>query len=252
MNEQLLSEMIDRHLGNQHDEQDDEELKTEFTSWSPSLSQCSILGEKDGPQCCLAVVDTRRLAAHRHGRSNQYAVFHVAQLWRAALVDEQIDEEYLIHGDVKGRGSDYFSMPFGKDVQNALDTLTDSAVIAANDPFNRLEDITIQAMNLAEELFTKRGPTGDAGAFIYAVATFLAMRYQHLPLGQFEMHIPRIARTIFHGIGSKSDQSVAMLMKAWAEDERVMLDLVYTKGYADVVMATRVLRFMAVHWKSLL
>jgi hypothetical protein len=155
----------------------------------------------------------------------------------------------LFHDEARGRGSDLFALEFqGELARNMLKFLGYSDYYsrkARSHPNFSIEEATTHVMRFTEPLFAKRAYTADYGVFIYTVAMILGMRYKDQALTHFEVLIPSIAKTILNGVNAASDESWTELKAEWRADETIMTDLVYTKGFPEIAMASRVLRYMA-------
>lgn len=245
MNERKLSNMLTTHL------YWEASVRSEFTSWAASLLPALNIGRKD-EGCRLAVVDTHRLMSHDYPVKPE--IFHIPQLWRAGLVPHTYPHEYHVHGQVRGRGSDYFSMSLEAPKRDAISTLVGgfgraiNRVVLKASPNIDIEETTQEAMRIAEPLCTQRnkGSHIDCGVFIYTVVMLVALRFRDTTLNHFEQCIPQLVSTILANDNVARDPELLRVRKQWGKDECVMFDLVYSTGYLEIKMATRVLRYMAI------
>lgn len=253
MNEQALSLMLTQHLGTRP-------VQSEFSSWAAAMRVALNIGYHGGTKQWdeatktykevphyLAVVDTHRLKSHDYGVPPE--IFHVPQLWRADLAPWTYAHEYLIHGEVSGRGSDYFTMALTPGCKAEIDQIKAPLPKKTKgvDPFVNIEEDTKQAMKVAEPFLTQRntGSGIDGGVYIYTVAMLIAMRFANQSVSDFETQMPRIVETITSDDRVGRDSEILRLRKSWGKDECVMHDLVYTQGYIEIKLAIRVLRYMA-------
>lgn len=211
-----------------------EYIRSEFTSWAANLS--SALNFAWGPEeYHIAILDTTSFATHDPARSLD--IFHVPQLWRAGLADHTYDHEYLVHGDVRGKGYHYLCMPLDRKAVQYFRPTYWSHISA--------DVATQRAMEFAAPLLNQCASPTAHGMYISMVAMLLGSRYQLTEMQLFQAQIPRILMTMQSVLGALEMKE---LRKQWGGDETILMDLVYTTGRTDVIlkMAIRVLRSMAI------